>query len=127
MRGRGESAISRSRIAAAVSLLLVLAIAACAEGPTDEDPETSDQLISTSPSTVAPTPANVSPDEGSLVAWCGELEAASDDRVEEVYRQGTQLDNRIVARAAAIAVSGDASEREILEAGDRIERACSDA
>jgi len=126
MRGQGGSTKRWSQIAAAVSLLLVLALMACAEGPADEDLETSDQLISTSPSTVAPTPANASPDEGSLVAWGGELEAASDDRVEEVYRQGTQLDNPIVARAAAIAVSGDASEREVLEAGDRIERACSD-
>jgi hypothetical protein len=127
MRGQGGITIRRNRLAAAASLLLVLAIMACAEGPPDEGLETSDQLISISPSTVAPTPANASPDEDSLVAWCGELEAASDDRVEEVYRQGTQLDNRIVARAAAIAVSGDASEREILEAGDRIDRACSDA
>jgi hypothetical protein len=126
MKGQGGSTIRWGRVAAAVSLVVILMVSACAEGPADEDPETSDQLISVSPSTVAPTPANASPDEGSLVAWCGKLQAASDDRVEEVYRQGIQLDNRIVARAAAIAVSGDASERAILEAGDRIERACSD-
>jgi hypothetical protein len=113
-------------MAVALALLVIAALTSCSEEAPPDELETSDQLISTSPTTVAPTPANASPEEGSLIAWCRKLEEASENRVQEIYREGMDLDNPTVARAAAMVVSGEGSEEKLTEAGDRIEQACSE-
>lgn len=126
MYARRDRLTHSGRWAAVSALLVVVALTGCADGAPDDGLQASDQLISVSPTTVAPTPANASPEEGSLASWCRELESASEDRVEEIYRKGTELDNQIVARAAALLLSGEGDEQELVEAGDRIERACDD-
>lgn len=127
MNARRDGLAHSSRWAAVSSLLVILALTACADGTPDDGLQASDQLISVSPTTVAPTPANASPDEGSLASWCRKLAEAGEDRAAEVYREGADLDDRAVARAAAMLVSGEGSEQELTEAGEQIERACDDA
>jgi hypothetical protein len=107
-----------------VAIGVVLAAAGCGATQPTDDLETSDQLVSVSPTTVVPTPANASPDPGSLVAWCERLVEADDARVEEVYRQGFQLDNQRVASAVTLLLAGDGTDRQLVRAGHVVERSC---
>jgi hypothetical protein len=54
------------------------------------------------------------------------LAAADDDGAPEVYRRGTQLSNDALADAAALLVSQNGTDEELLEAGEVVDDVCSE-
>jgi hypothetical protein len=112
-----------------LSVALSVGLIACSDETPTESLETSVQAVSVSPTTVYPTPATSPSPSGTadvIARWCGELaEAVGDqDRAIEIYRDGEELPNAALAAAAGILASPTASEDEVLEAGQRVERSC---
>ena len=112
-----------------LSLLLVVAVVSCSGSSPGDSLETSDQVVSVSPTTVYPTPAS-SPSPGAstgvIAAWCEELAEVVDDqdRAIDIYREGTELPRPALAAAAEILSSGTSAEDRVEEAGRRVEGSC---
>jgi hypothetical protein len=112
-----------------LALAFVMGLVACSEDPPGDSLETSVQAVSVSPTTVYPTPAS-SPSpgssEGAIAQWCEELaESAEDeDRAIEIYREGADLPDPTLAKAAEVLASGEPTDDEALAAGRRVERSC---
>jgi hypothetical protein len=112
-----------------LSVVLSAGLVACSDETPTESLETSVQAVSVSPTTVYPTPGTSPSPSGTanvIARWCEELAQAVDDqdRAIEIYREGEQLPNAALATAAGTLASPTASEDEVLEAGQRVERSC---
>ena len=112
-----------------LSAVLSAGLVACSDETPTESLETSVQAVSVSPTTVYPTPATSPSPSGTanvIGRWCEEIAEAVDDqdRAIDIYREGEQLPNAALAAAAGILASPTASEDEVVEAGQRVERSC---
>jgi hypothetical protein len=110
------------------TVLMALLVAGCSGDAASGPPETSVEMVSTSPTLVDPTHADAPEGAGELTVedWCERLAEAAESGENdlEIYREGRSLPMPALAAAAGLLISGDGSERQVLRASRLVRQEC---
>jgi hypothetical protein len=110
------------------TVLISSIVAGCSGDAASGPPETSVEMVSTSPTLVDPTHADTPESAGELTVeeWCERLADAAEggENDLEIYREGRSLSVPALAKAADILVSGGGTERQVLRASRLVRQEC---
>jgi hypothetical protein len=110
------------------AVLMSSVVASCSGDANNGPPESSVEMVSTTPTLVDPTHADASESAGELTVeeWCGRLADAAEggENDLEIYREGRSLPVPALAEAAGVLISGEGSARQALRASRLVRQQC---